>query len=707
MPLAGCGLPPRIDRRKGGAVVVQAASDLAADLDWSGTALGPRAGWPTGLAAVVETLLGAPVPMALAYGRECTLVYNDAYAEILGTKHPAAFGRPAEEVLPENWRQQGHADVVERVFATGEPFYEAETVLPVQRGRRGRSLEQVHFSRAYTAVRADDGSIVGVLTVISEVSRASRALADVARLAGRLSSALTVDDVAREALRHAVLAVGADHARVVLPDGPALRMARQAGWEADDEDRLPPVWVRIPADTRLPSVEVVRSGTPLWLQGRELSAYPGLRNEPVERPGLATAVAVPLHTQSLRGALSLGWQEPREFTPAERSALEAVGRLVGQALARARRFDEQRGLAELLQRSMLPVDLPQVTGLSIGGRYVPSGPDTTAGGDFYDAFPLPDGRIVVAIGDVVGHGVLAAAVMGQVRAALRVLAFETADPVRTLAGLDPLVASLGLECFVTALVGLLDPSSGVLSVASAGHHPPLLRRGTGGCEYVDLAPGPPIGIVGERPAATAALGVGDVAVLFTDGLVEVPGQDLGVGLGALRRVAAEHREIRDPRRLCTLLLGHLGSGGDDIAILAVTRDDGQHRTAATDLPADTLAPATARAWVRAQLRAWGAEHDLVDAALLGVSELVTNAFLHARSGARVELDLDAQRLLVLVTDSGLQHPVRAQEAELTAVRGRGLAVVEAISDAWGSEENARGTSVWFEVARHRAASRPA
>ena len=152
---------------------------------------------------------------------------------------------------------------------------------------------------------------------------------------------------------------------------------------------------------------------------------------------------MPLHNGSLAGAYSLGWEEPHSFSPAERAAILTVGRLIGQAMARASRFDEQRGHADILQRSMLPPELPHVEGVGIGARYEPSAPGTSAGGDFYDVFRVTDGRIVLVIGDVVGHGVLAAAVMGQLRAGLRVLALQDADPARVLAGLDGFVDSIG------------------------------------------------------------------------------------------------------------------------------------------------------------------------------------------------------------------------------------------------------------------------
>jgi anti-sigma regulatory factor (Ser/Thr protein kinase) len=677
---------------------------LADTLDWSATPLGPRDSWPPGLAGVLSSVLSAPLPMAVACGREMVLVYNDSYATLIGGKHPRGFGRPAPEVFAENWSHEGHGDVVERVLATGEPFFEPDTRLPVHRHGPDGPAEYVHFSRAYTAARSDDGSIVGVITMISETTELANALAALAELASRLATALTVDDVAREALRHAVAVIGADHGRVTLAEGSALRMARRTADDPSDEsiDRLPPLWSRVSNTTLLPSVEVTRTGRALWLDEEALQRFTGLGDEPIGPRPLSAAAAVPLHTGSVRGGLSLGWETGRTFSAADRAALTTVGSLIGQAIARAARFDEQRGHAETLQRSMLPDDLPHVPGVGIGARYEPSAPFTSAGGDFYDAFTVADGRLILAIGDVVGHGVLAAAVMGQVRAGLRVLALHDTDPVSVLGGLDSFVASLGPEIFVTALVGVLDSDTGRLELASAGHLPPLIRRGSaddGGATaaYLDLEPAPPLGLGGLRQSTTVTLERRDVLLLFTDGLVEVSGEDIDVGLARLRDTVLHAAEIGDPRRICSLVLDRFGAGTDDVAVVALAMDDGQRRTASLTLPGESIAAGAARRWAAASLAEWGLDADATDVALLGINELVTNALLHARTGSRVELDLDDHRLLVLVSDSGMAPDLQVPDTDLTAARGRGLALVDALTDAWGSERSSRGTTVWFEI----------
>jgi anti-sigma regulatory factor (Ser/Thr protein kinase) len=230
----------------------------------------------------------------------------------------------------------------------------------------------------------------------------------------------------------------------------------------------------------------------------------------------------------------------------------------------------------------------------------------------------------------------------------------------------------------------------------------LRSAATGKAGYVELPLGPPIGVAGARTTHAVSLERGDALLLFTDGLVEVPGEDIDLGLDRLRELLSEPPSVTDARRLCSLVCEKLGSGSDDIAVLAITLDDGERRTADATFPAESTTPGAARTWVGATLADWEVHGDVVDTAVLGVNELVTNALLHARSTSRVELDLDDQRLLVLVTDTGLGPAPEQQDADPTAMRGRGLLLVEALTDAWGSEQTSRGTTVWFELARGQA-----
>ena len=454
-------------------------ADLVAAHDWAGTALGPRDQWDPAVAVTIELVLSSPMPMAFSFGPSFVLIYNDAYADLIGTLHPAALGRPAAEVFGDLWQSPGLGEVVEDVFHSGQPYAEPETQLTVMRGESGRP-EQAFFTRGHSAVRDSTGTVVGVLTVAAETTQVTRRLQSLGELTSRLAGALTIDDVARVVLTYAMASFDVDHCVFAVDDGGAFRYVRRIRGEMLDEadERLPPVWKRVPDDPRAPLVAAAQTGRPSFVpDGEPLRHVAADRHERRIR-ALAT---LPLRAPSLHGALTMGYRNAHTWLPAERALLNAAAQLVAQAAERARRFEAQHGTAQLLQRSMLPEHLPELDTFRIAARYDVGVDGNAAGGDFYDAFRLSDGRLAMVLGDVAGHDVRAAAVMGQVRAALRALALTDPAPPGVLAGLDRLVGSLGAESrneeiFVTVVYGVLDPADGTITLASAGHPPPVLRR---------------------------------------------------------------------------------------------------------------------------------------------------------------------------------------------------------------------------------------
>lgn len=292
--------------------------------------------WPVGLSGAIASALGAAVPTALVVGPESAFFFNAAYTEYLGDARPDAFGRPAAEVF-EGWQSSLQWASVRAVQETGVGTCEPDALMQVRRHGPDGPVEPLRFARSYSALCADDGTVVGVSIVLLETKRSARTLRSVADLATRLSSALGVDDVAREALRHAVDSVGADHARVVLLEGSALRITRRAALDVHDEstERLPLLWARLRADHALPSVRVARTGAALWLHGRDLDAYPGLAHEPTGRP-LQAVACVPLPIGGQHGALSLagrrtGRSPGRTSPPWARSPAWWVRRSAGRS----------------------------------------------------------------------------------------------------------------------------------------------------------------------------------------------------------------------------------------------------------------------------------------------------------------------------------------------------------------------------------------
>ncbi|TDC32224.1 histidine kinase [Micromonospora sp. 15K316] len=673
--------------------------------DWAGTPLGPRQSWDPAVRAVVDLVLASPVPMALAYGDDLLLIYNDGYAELIGERHPTAVGRPAAEVFHELWRLPGVGNVIERVYRDGATFLEKESTLPLVSNRSG-VVEQAVFTCGYSPVRDGAGRVVGVLAVAAETTHVTQQLQSLSEVAAALAGTLTLDDVARVALRYAIAAFDADRVAFAVDEGGGgWRMVRRIRGELMDEadERLPPLWRRTPTDWPDPLVQAARTGTPLIT-----SAGQPLRETAADRHDqkIVSLAAVPLRASVVRGGLSVGHQAARAWSAAERALLAASAELIGQAAERARRFETQHGTAQLLQRSMLPEQLPDLPRLRIAARYEPGVDGNAAGGDFYDAFLLPTGQLGVVLGDVAGHDVRAAARMGQVRAALRALALADPRPDAVLAGLDRLVASLGTEAgtpelFVTVIFGVVDAERQELSLASAGHPAPLIRRCAPGdrpyAEYVDLPTGAPLGL-GARPAVTTVrFSPGDTLLLFSDGVIERRRQSLSVGLGTLADAVAAAGS-GDPRALCAVASAAVPEATeDDVAVLAVEHALVPSRSAAMEVPAEPTAPSRVRRWLTAQLGEWRVPEPVISAAVLCTSELTTNALLHAGTAARVEIDLSAERLLVSVADSGTRGAVTRARTDTLSSRGRGLGLIEELSDAWGTDPTVRGSTVWFEL----------
>ncbi|WP_405434197.1 SpoIIE family protein phosphatase [Micromonospora sp. NBC_00617] len=673
--------------------------------DWSATALGPREGWDPAVRAVVELILASPMPMALAYGDDLVLLYNDGYAELLGSKHPAALGRPAAEVYAEVWTLPGFGDVIERAYRQGVPFLEKESTLPLIRDS-SEVVEQMVFTRGHSAVRDSAGQIVGILTVAAETTHVTQQLQSLSEVAAALAGTLTLDDVARVALRHTITTFDADRVAFVVDEGGGgWRMVRRVRGELMDEadERLPPLWRRTPADWLGPVALAAHSGEPSF-------TYDGqpLRETAVDRHDqkIRSMAVLPLGTSVIRGGLTVGYQVPHSWSAAERALLAASAELIGQAAERAWRFETQHGTAQLLQRSMLPEHLPDLPRLRIAARYDPGVDGNAAGGDFYDAFLLPTGTLGVVLGDVAGHDVQAAARMGQVRAALRALALADPAPDAVLAGLDRLVTSLGVEAgthelFVTVAFGVIDAERRELTLASAGHPAPLIRRcaadGRSHAEYVDLPAGPPLGLGGRPSTVTVAFPPGDTLLLFSDGVVERRRQSLTAGLDALGDAVAK-AGTSDPRALCAVATAAVSGGTeDDVAVLAVEHALKPSRSTAMEVPAEPTAPSRVRHWMTGQLTEWRVPESVIGAAVLCTSELTTNALLHAGTAARVEIDLSPERLLVSVADSGTRGTVTRARTDTLSSRGRGLGLIEELSDAWGTDPSVRGSTVWFEI----------
>jgi anti-sigma regulatory factor (Ser/Thr protein kinase) len=688
-------------------------TSLAARWDWSDTDLGPPGEWPEPVRRTIDLVMGSPVPMCYMHGEHLSMVYNDAFSILLGDKHPGAFTRPASEVVSEVWDSPSVGPRFQAVLDAGEPFIEEGAELSLSRGRGEHGAEDIgFFLRAGSPVVDDDGAVLGVLHVVIETTAAVRRAQAVADLAAALAVAVTVDDVCKIVLRQAMTVLDALTVTVCLPSpGPARwRMARRHAIEelSPDEERLPLIWAELTPTMADVVARAWASGSPYLRENGELVVLP-LRSGPAEAVILVERQPAPV---------------PRDVV----SMFASFGHLAGDALSRAVVYDTERTTAELLQRTLLPPSLPQSDDVSIAARYEPVSEGTVAGGDFYDSFFLPDGRLALVIGDVVGRGVMAATVMGQVRAATRGAALANSDPAVLLDALDRVVWDLdalwpasmplgttrarpgmafGGELFVTMLFGMIDPDSGELQLASAGHCLPMLLRGlvarTGGAprgQLVDMQVGPPLGIEGIRPVHRLKLEVGDILVSFTDGLLERRGEAFS---DSEQRLVSLLDEIPpgSPRTVCQHIIDAMARDGgfeDDCAVLVAGRSPAGHRRASVVVPALPESVRAARDWAREVLTAWGVRDEDQYSVITGISELITNAVLHAGTESHLTLDLDSGLVAVTVADSGNRGQPQLTGADTMAVRGRGLSLVRAISDSFGTHRSSAGSTVWFEMA---------
>ncbi|MFI6962897.1 SpoIIE family protein phosphatase [Streptomyces sp. NPDC050255] len=391
------------------------------------------------------------------------------------------------------------------------------------------------------------------------------------------------------------------------------------------------------------------------------------------------------------------------FDDMDRTTGAELAARAGLVLDNARMYTYQENVAETLQDSMLPQIEPRMAGCDIATRYLPGARLGRVGGDWFDSVKLPGSRTALVVGDVMGHGLNSAAMMGQLRTAVLTMATMEMPPAQLLRNLDDLAQRLGEQYLATCLYAVYDPIRSELQIANAGHIPPVLVRAEDGrAELLDLPTGAPIGVGGVAfETATVRVRPGDRLVLCTDGLVEVRGQDIGAGLAALCASAAHPAASMDDA--CDTIIRALNpSGGrkDDVALLMARLNgvpDGD--VAAWQLALDPREVARARRLVRGRLLDWELP-DAVEAAELMVSELVTNAVKHGRThhiGLRL---VRTGALLCEVTDD---EPAPATLLDATAddESGRGLVLVSSLAREWGTSTTARGKTVWFELALSR------
>jgi serine phosphatase RsbU (regulator of sigma subunit)/anti-sigma regulatory factor (Ser/Thr protein kinase) len=383
------------------------------------------------------------------------------------------------------------------------------------------------------------------------------------------------------------------------------------------------------------------------------------------------------------------------FDELDLAMVDELARRTALCVDNGRLYRREVQVAEQLQRSMLPDDPPDVAGARVCYRYRPAEQAVNVGGDWFDAIPLPGCRLGIVVGDVMGHGLTSAAIMGQLRTAVRTLAAEDMRPARLLRQLDGLARRLGEDYLATCLYAVYDPVERRCTLANAGHVPPVLVPALGDSRILQLPSGVPIGVGGEPfEAMEVEVEDGSQLVLCTDGLLERRDRDVEQGLDEMRGRLADVTPDLD--LTCDSLLDGLAAAtpADDIAIVAVGFDGiPKGDVAAWELEPEPSAVPWVRSQVADKLAEWSVE-GLTDTVQLLVSELVTNALVHGAGSIRLRL-IKGLSLLCEVYDDGADLP-RLRHADATDESGRGLQLVSHLSGRWGTHRAEPGKVVWFE-----------
>jgi anti-sigma regulatory factor (Ser/Thr protein kinase)/putative methionine-R-sulfoxide reductase with GAF domain len=496
---------------------------------------------------------------------------------------------------------------------------------------------------------------------------------------------LPLEDLLNELLARVVGILDADTAAILLlDDDDRTLVARAAKGLEEEVERV----VRIPVGQGFAG-RIAATRRPVQIENIDQAE---IVNPILRKKGLRSLLGVPLLVEGgVIGVMHVGTLTPRDFTAGDVELLQSAGDRAALAIS-SRLTERERGLADALQSSLIP-RLPHVPAVMLTGRYLPAA-SAQLGGDWYDAFLLPDGRLGLAIGDVVGRGFYAAAVMGQLRSGLRAYALDGIAPPEVLERLSRLLRQLEPGRTATALYLVLDPYGGSLLASSAGHPPPLVASDGGVPEFLDLPGSAPLGATRQPTYEQCehAIEPGYRLVLYTDGLVERPGESLDAGLDRLTTLVRDGGE--DVERLGDRLVGELlpeGASEDDAALL-IARSLPLSQSLLTRLPADVESIPLMRRMLGRWLQEAGATRAQAEDLALAASEACANAIEHAYGPGPGILEVSASRssggeALVAVRDYGTWRQPRG------ANRGRGLMLMEGLTDSVEVVRGEDGTTV--------------
>ena len=541
--------------------------------------------------------------------------------------------------------------------------------LAIENGRLHRAEQDAHAAMQVVAERLDRLHLV----------------------AAALSRAVTVADALNAILGEGIAASGAVAGVVglVSDDGESVEVAATRGYAAG---AIEP-WRTFPVSRRLPLSEVIRTGHAFFCESRteQEMRWPAL-------PAIASShafVALPLAARgTVLGALGLTFESDRTFSAEERELLLTVARQCGQALERARLYEREHEIAVAVQRSLLPKDVAVSEEVAVAARYLPASPGLEIGGDWYDVVRLGPREVIISIGDVVGHGLRAAATMGQLRNAVRAYALEQSSPAEIVAHLNRFVTRFPDGEFATLFVGRLDLEKQVLEYTNAGHPPPLLRRPDGETVWLDDARTFPIGVEVSVPCPTATIELepDTILLLYTDGLVERRARSLEEGLAKLKWVIEKGAD--DPEKLVEEVIAEIVEDGaehsDDIAMVTFRFLPKPGFQVSLDRRPEAAGE------LRTQLQAWladiGATAEEAFDVTVACSEAFANAIEHPMNAAdptiEVEAGISHGELTLTVRDYGgwREHRIREEG-------GLGLPLMRSLMGSVEVRRRPEGTTV--------------
>ncbi|WP_431999487.1 sodium/proline symporter PutP [Streptomyces sioyaensis] len=636
------------------------------------------------------------------------------------------LGRQVREVLPRP-EAEAFEERMRRVLETGNPVLDHEF--------RGPSYTDPHRTRAYSAsffaMKDRQGRYVGIWYMVINVTerwRAQERLALLNDAGARIGSTLEVTRTAQELAEEAVPSV-AEFVAVDLLDSvmrgeepapgpvgmtPVIRRAGQHSVREGCPEATLAVGETVRRAPSSPVTRCLRESRTLVERTLDRSTSAWVTEDPslgacIREFDFRSLMVVPVRARGVTLGVAT-FARSRRQGPFEDDDVRLAEELVSRAavcLDNARRYTRERTAARSMQRFLLPQELTGGSALEVASWYLPADAPSGVGGDWFDVIPLSGARVALVVGDVVGHGMNAAATMGRLRTAVRTLANLDLPPDELLAHLDDLVIGLmgpaeaedetagAAFMGATCLYAVYDPVSRRFTLARAGHLPLVIVGPDGTADVLDLPAGPPLGL-GYLPFESVELELaeGSLIALYTDGLIETFDRDLDIGLSRLGDALVVPGPTLEEIGLGAVDALLTGPPSDDVALLlARTRVLAPDRVVSWNLPSEPAAVANARSLAGRQLAEWGMD-ELTFTTELIVSELVTNAIRHATGPVSLRLIRD-RGLICEISDASSTSP-RLRHARTTDEGGRGLLIVAQLARRWGTRYTMTGKIIWTE-----------